>query len=393
MKVGRRGGVLSALILFFSSAVYAENHCAVPKAVTRGTRMGSSPLSFLDFYPGEELRLLASGKKSKRWTVKIGDIKYTVPAKNVVKKRKAQCGLSSCVKLTSQTQYYRSPNEFDKAQPIADGIYVALTATDGWYRVQTNETFVWLRAGQMKAAKVSCDSQMVTEVSEGIKAVSRLEDDDMDGPANLGRYQWRFGFEGGFIQNVSAKPLRNLLSGVPSGSTNVNTDSYDSPIIEETTDGAGWYAGATLEAFLAWRLKAKWSLGYKSRNLDYISRNNPHVPAATITFDELTRDVITEDFGFIYLGTFIKHEGLKALGVLWQPGLNLGVDFALDNYAQEFLTAPNKLNRYSVESGYNSLEIFYGPRLDVTYGVLVLSVMANFTSYDIEPTAGVGLLF
>lgn len=381
-----------ASFFIFSSVLAADKTCLIPERVTKATRVGVTPAVTVDFYPGEELALVS--EKNKRVVFSVGDLRYTVPnLKNFQRRKKTACGTKTCVKLTSKAQYYKSPNEFDKARPIADGIYPAVTLSDGWARVQTNETFVWIRRSQVKSSKIACDAVMTTEVSEATTLGPREDKYDVPG-ADISRYRWRYGFEGGWIQDVSAKPLKNLLSGVPSGTTNVNTDSYDSPIIEETSDGAGWYAGATLEAFLGWNLKAKWSLGYKVRTIDYISRSNPFVPGGVpVQYDQLDRDVVTQDFGFVYLGTFVKHQGWKRWGLLWQPGINLSADFALDKFSQEFQTAPNKLNTYTLDSGYDSIEFIYGPRIDITYGVFVFSAAANFTAYELEPTLGAGFLF
>lgn len=381
---------LNLIILLMAGA--AAEDCLTSHQIAKATHVHSK--STTEVHPGERLKIVSSSKNTSSkipssFRVLIGDGEYAVKIKKFSRSTASSCGPQMCARLKSAKTYYKSPNPYDKADPLADGVYPVVSKSQNWFRVQANnETFVWLSGSQLKGSRVRCDET----ISESAAIDSQAPDEDLN--YDLSHYRWRFGFEGGYISQVSSKPLRDLLTAIPAGGTNVNNDSFDSPFIEQINDGVGWYAGATLETAAFWDLRLRWALGYKVRMLETEIRPNPLVPGnAVVTYDQLGRETETDTLSFVYLSTTLKHQGFKFFYLNWQPGVHLGVDFALENYSYEFASRPNKLTVYTVGSGYNSLEFFYGPRLDVTLSFFVFSMMANFNSYQMEPTFSVGVQF
>jgi len=368
------------LILFFLFS-HGENLCVVPQSEVVGVELQTK--NKIKFFPGEELKFISKNKKST--VVSLGDVKYSAKFKKFKKISKPSCGLSVCVHLKNSTEYLTAPQGEARASMVNDSVYPVLTRSGGWFRVQTSDGFVWLSRTQLMSLKEACDASVTGESSVMIEP----EGPEAENPL---RYQWQYGLEFGYIISTSSKPMEDLVSARPSGSAAVNNDLYDTPFIESVDGRMGWYLGVSLETYILWDIKAKYSLGYKRKVIDVVTRPNPPV-AGTVTYDDLAREESTQNFGFIYLNTVIKHEGLVFKKILWQPGLNIGLDYSSDNFSQEFQTAPNKLTLYTKTAGYSSLEVYYGPRIDATYGSWTMGVMVNFNRYDLEPTLSFGYLF
>jgi len=382
--------LIALWLTFFAPSSHASSICFVPKAVMKGTRLGAGKKEEIDFYPGEELGFLSFNKKQGRATVRLDGDKFRVEYKNFDQERRPACGLKMCVRLKNKAQYYKSPNPYDKAEAIADGIYHVVSKSGGWYRAHTNENYVWFPATQLGDLKTDCDAPVTTEVSEEAERPSMVTTEEDEVNRDIERYRWHFGFEGGYISTTSSKPLESLLTPVPAAGTDVNSDTFDSPFVESVTEGTGWFVGGTLQTSLWSNFRAKYSVGYKQRSIRVVTRPNPHA-ATPVLYSQLGREEFDETFKFVYLNTVIKYSGFQFWRLQWQPGLNVGVDYALQDFTMEFDTKPNKLTSYSKEAGYDTLTIYGGPRLDISYGAFDLGIAANFNQFGLEPTAILGL--
>lgn len=349
--------------------------------MVKSLKSGSDPKIFENIYPGEPLKVLAVTKDKKHTKVSLGGEAYWVNAKEFTPLDNSQCSLKMCVYLPTDTMVQSRPNKAATTQIIDEGVFPIVTKAKSWYRVKLGSGYVWLTGAQLKNHRQDCNAP----VSDDVKTRSAR------GSKKQG---WLLGMEAGYILNVSGEPLKNLLTPVPDASTDVNDDAFDSPFIDSVTDGSGWYAGVTAEFPMFWSLRNKIALGYKTRSLEYVQRQNPHDAGVSfITYDQLTPETVTQDFTFVYATTTIKFEGWDVLGMVWQPGVTLGIDYALDDFAVEFRTRPQKLTPYLVESGYQTIEFLYGPRIDINIGFFTLGAQALFTSYGMEPTVALGLQF
>jgi hypothetical protein len=275
---------------------------------------------------------------------------------------------------------------------VEDGIYPVMTQSRGWYRVQTTDGHIWIKGSQFNSSRVECDESEFLDENIGDQPATIIDRDEIAYRKRLEKFKWRYGFEFGFIPTTSSKPMENIITPNPGGSTNVNNDSFDSPFIESVAEGYGWFLGGTIEVPMWWDLRGKYSIGYKRRTIDVVARPNPPAGGA-VTYDELDHNEYTQKFDFLYLNFAIKHEGLKVGGFQWQPGLNLGFDYVADSFSQEFQSAPSKLAIYSVETGYENFNLYYGLRLDASINVFTIGIVANINRYGLEPNVTTALQF
>jgi hypothetical protein len=372
---------ITFLAAFVSTSPAQTNSCVAVKTIVKSLKSGSSPKVYENIYPNEPLKVLAVTKDKKHTKVSLGGEAYWVNVKEFTTLDSSQCSLKMCVYLPTDTMVQSRPNKSATTQIIDEGVFPVVTKVKSWYRVKLGSGYVWLTGSQLKNHKQDCEAP----VSDSVKTQSARSANKMG---------WLFGVEAGYIFNVSGEPLQNLLTTLPDSTTDVNDDAFDSPFIESVTDGSGWYAGVTTEFPMFWGLRNRIALGYKTRTLEYIQRQNPHNASVSfITYDQLVPETVSQDFSFVYGTTTMKYEGWEFLGLVWQPGVTLGIDYSLDEFVVEFRTAPLKLTPYYVESGYQTIEFLYGPRLDINIGFFNLGLQALLTSYGMEPTASLGLQF
>lgn len=373
-----------ALIAIWASLISSTsaqtNSCVAVKSTVKALKSGSDPKIYEYIYPGEPLKVIAVTKDRKHTKVSLGGDPYWIAAKELETLDGTKCSLNLCAYLEVDDAVYSRPNKKSTATVIDEGLFPVVTNIKSWYRVKIASGFVWLSGAQLKSYKRSCDGSDADEPREG--------------SATKPPSGWQFGLEAGYIQNVSSESIKNLLTPVPANGVDVNDDAFDSPFIDEVTDGTGWFAGVTTEFPLFSGFRNRVAFGYKTRSLEYIQRRNPHNASVSfITYDQLVPETVAVDFTFIYATTTVKFEGWSFLGMIWQPGVLLGVDYSLEELEIEFRTAPQKLTPYLVGTGYQTIEFLYGPRLDINIGFLTLGLSAIFTDYGMEPTATLGVQF
>lgn len=379
-----RFSVLLFSILLVEPTWAQTNACSSFKSATTAItgRAGAQPIRI---YPGEAVTVLGRTKNKKHLKIQVGSSHYFVDATSpMTRLDSTKCSINMCVGLRSGDSMYTAPNRKRSTVNDSSGVYPVVTVAKSWYRVQMGDRFFWMMAPQVRTQKMGCTESLPT-----------LADTTSGTSSSSGKNsQWYFGVEAGYLTSVGGDALKNLVTPIPPSTDNVNSNDYASPFIEKIMDGTGWYLGATVEMPLFWSLRNKIALGYKTRSLEMARRPNPHDPTASfITYDELARDTVANDFSFVYATTTIKHQGWTFFGLLWQPGLLLGVDYTLDDFFFEYRVAPQKLTPKIIESGYQQIEMIYGPRLDIQYGVFVLGITAFLTDYGMEPSLSLGVQF
>ncbi len=368
-------------VSFFSITHAQSSSCVVPQQKIKAYKAKSEPKVFEDFFPNESLKVVGYSKSGEFAKILLGKDIFWAKKKELRDAGSDACHVAQCVFLKSGAQAHSRPNKKKKTQIVDQGLFKTVSKVGSWHRVKIDSGFVWLTASQFRNSKYSCDE-------------SELPSSANDFSGDPKEKQWFFGVEAGYIQNVSNEPLKNLVvPRLPAPAENLNNNLvFKTPIIPEVVDGSGWFAGVTAEFPMFWDLRNKIALGFKNRSIDIVKRPNPHT-GGTVFYDDLLEETQTEDFTFIYASTAIKYSGWKMLGMVWQPGVQLGVDYSLEDFEFEFRTGTNKLALEVVESGYQTIEFIYGPRLDVQLGFFSLNMGALFTQYGMEPTFSFGLQF
>ncbi len=368
---------------FQFSQAQSEQCIALPSSV-RALKAGTEKI-FEPIYAKEPLLMVGSTKRKKFIKIKIAESFYWIPYSDYETLTPNQCRINTCVSLSSSVPVYQRPQKKQITSLEQEGVFKILSTLKGWSRISANDKFFWVMNKDVIENKIACDA---TSGEVMVKDLSTHKS------SPKGKSTWMFGFEFGYIFNVSKKPLSNLQTPIPPAGTDVNDDAFDSPFIDSISDGTGWFLGATLETPFFWNLLSKWALGYKTRNLEYVRRNNPHNGSVSfITHDQLIPETVSQEFSFIYATATIKLNGYQMLGLNWQPGIVLGFDYSLDDFEIEFRTAPLKLTQYYVRSGYQDIEFLYGPKLEINKGYFNIGLSAIFTDYGMEPALSLGMQF
>ncbi|MCB9073450.1 MAG: hypothetical protein H6623_07495 [Bdellovibrionaceae bacterium] len=382
------------LILIASSLAEAQvNRCLEISKTAKGLKAGSNPKTYEIFYPGEKLGLIGRTRDGKFVKVDLAGELYWLKEPSFQKV--SSCKLKICVDLNEGDTVYTKPSMNAPVGLDEGGVFSVISNAKSWYRVRVGSGYRWLPGSAVKSSKTSCEgSSELDDIASSIDGESSAHEDVTNGDTT-GKSKWLFGFEGGYIVTASSRPLKNLLTPIPDPATNVNGDSSAiSPYIESVSNGTGWYAGVTMETPFIWGLQNRLALGYKTRTLEYVERQNPYNSSVSfITYNDLKPSTVSKTFSFVYISDTIKLAGWHFLGMQWQPGINLGIDYSLDTFQVEFRTGPQKLTRYYVDSGYEKINFLYGPRLDLQFWMLNFSVMGNMSSFGFEPAASLGVQF
>lgn len=370
--------VLGIILSPFSHA--QDNSCILATKKVKAYKARSEPKVFEDIYPGEALKTIGLSKNGSYVKAQLGRETYWIPKKDTSEAGDMPCAMNACVYLRAGADAQSRPNKKKTTQIVDEGLFNVVSKVKSWYRIKLDTGYIWLTGAQYNKSKVDCNSE---EPREEVRAEGRSSPQG-----------WLIGFEGGYIQNVSNEPLQNLVvPRLPAAAEDlINNNNFKNPIIPEVVDGTGWFVGATVEFPLFWWLRNQVALGYKTRTIEIVKKLNPH-GAGPVFYEDLVEERVAEAFEFMYLSTTLKSEGWSFLGIVWQPGLQLGIDYSVEDFEFEFRTGANKLNRENVGSGYQKIEFIYGPRLDMNVGFFSLRFSALFNSYGMEPTASVGFQF
>lgn len=357
--------------------------CAVPVKKIKISSVEKNKNKY-EVYPGESFSILEDNRASRQVRIQVGEGEFWIPQKAVKMMEKPACEPDLCVMLSSANVYHMGPQS-NQTMSGMSGIFKVVSRYKNWYRFKSDYGFGWLNSSQLKKMRVSCSGEAET-VEELLVEVKPIRSEKHEG--------WKFGLEAGYYPIARSDSMTDVLTPLPSGITNVNSDIFDSPFIEEVNDRFGFFVGGSLETPLFWLLRNQFSLGYKYKVIEYVARPNPNAGVATVTFDQLQREVLDLDFQFVYLTINPKLKGWDFLYLKWQPGFQVTMDVLLNPQTLEFATAPNKTVLRTVDVGYENIEFYYGPRLDIKYRSLIFAAAANFHStYKMEPELRLGFQF
>lgn len=362
--------------------VFAE-FCAVPQKKAQIVSTEAVKNKY-DVYPGEAFTVLDDDRARRRVKIQVGEGEFMVRSRDVKLVERPTCEPDLCIMLSAANTYNIAPNS-SQAMSGMSGIFKIVSRYKNWYRFKSDYGFGWIKSTQLKRLKVSCSGE-----ADEIEDLLEVEVKKIPSARHEG---WKFGVEGGYYPMNRSDAMIDALTPIPAGGTPVNNDTFDSPFIQEVNDRFGFFIGGNLETPLFWILRHQISVGYKYRVIEYISRPNPP-SGGSVTFDQLQREAVDMDFHFGYVTWNPKLRGWDILGLRWQPGVQVVADVLINAQSIDFGTAPNKTNLRTKGVGYEAVEIYFGPRLDIKYRSLVFAVAANFhPDYDFEPELRGGFQF
>ncbi|MEM7645663.1 MAG: hypothetical protein AAF203_02025 [Pseudomonadota bacterium] len=222
------------------------------------------------------------------------------------------------------------------------------------------------------------DKQKITRSSpeEAAPSEEKQEIEPPTAPKSDSDRRSKWGVEVSLAQSINTSALENIVfprNRYPLPSDNANEPNFDppfdnisvpDPFVDSIEEGEGFQITLFYEHGLlgSW-LRQKWGLGYWSREFIAETYPVPNTPSFNAV-NNLQRQDVT--FSFQAISFRPETRILLSTGRFSKLSLNLGlqIDYVTNEQSLEIRTGLNDLVATTVQTGYNTIEFHYFPRIE-----------------------------